>query len=344
MKILFTGMTSAHASLNQDNKTFFGMLSNIISEYFPDASVEHKAPGIDWTEKDLDKYDLVFVGIVPPTSLSANKIYGALTIIDELYDSPKLRLVLDYPQLWQFKASLNSIVKNPESLIGEFYSKRQDYSMVHNKKSLEKFSRVAANLLNGQWPTTIYPKLPWKAEEDIYSALNLQASSNFIGVNLDAFYAEDSSLDNDPYAESGTWVVDNDKTSWTNSISKAVTNPIDKMKTSKRHTDSDVYNRIKASLGALISPQERGVGTWWSYRYIQSLNAETPVVSDWRETRRIGEGWDLLAYQVEELSFNDRIILAKKQKDNYLKSISSKQEVLEAVKNLLVNIKIKEVK
>lgn len=344
MKILFTGMTSAHTTPHtSDNKTFFGMLSSLISEYFPDSSVEIKSPGINWTKKDLDKYDLVFVGIVPPTSLSANKIYGALNIIDTLYDSPKLRLVLDYPQLWQFKASLNSIVRDPESLIGSFYSKRQDYFLVNNRQSLEKFARVCGKLLSGQWPTTIYPRLPWKKDSDVYKALGLVADRNFVGLNLDSFFA----TDNEPDLFKTTnpiWAIDNDKTSWSKAISEVLTHPTTKMRPSKKHNDIDVSVLMGSSTGSLISPQDRGGGTWWSYRYMQSLNVFTPVVSDWKETHRIGESWSFLAYQVEDMTLHDRIELAKRQKDSYINSISSKQEVLEEIKNLLVNIKIKEVK
>jgi hypothetical protein len=117
MKILFTGMGSSHCK-KTDNASFFSSLADGYSEL---AEVVWSAPKITWSRADLESFDLVFLGFMPITSKSANHLYGALHVLNLLYESPKLRLVVDNPQIWQYKNSISSFRRAPEQIFTDFY-------------------------------------------------------------------------------------------------------------------------------------------------------------------------------------------------------------------------------
>ena len=111
-KILLTGMTAPQSSLksNLRNISFsYAMYSALIDAGH---EVEWVDPKIDITKKELESYDSVLVGIAPITSLSANKMYGALNIINLMWGSKKLTLLADAPNISQISTTLRSIKNN----------------------------------------------------------------------------------------------------------------------------------------------------------------------------------------------------------------------------------------
>jgi hypothetical protein len=319
MKILFTGMASHHTKPSS-NVTFFRTLSERVETF---STVEWATPSVTWTEDYLNQYDYVVVGLTPPTSLSANKVYGALHAINIMYESPKLVMVLDHPQLWQYKHGFNSIDADPLSLFTNFYSKRREFSLAKGSY-LESISGAVNKLLTKKWPKTIYPSLPWASSRNIDKLLGLCAEESLIPVNLDSFLiTEGDPLDKE--VGSG-WVSDQSKTRWLSDLSKLLTLPVGSIGSSKKLSDSDAFESIKKSFGLLMAPQERGVGIWWSYRLVQALNSGTPVLSDWKETFELGPEWSILGYDLESQTKEDIINIAKLQKESYLSNISTKKD------------------
>ena len=319
MKILFTGMASHHTKPSS-NVTFFKTLSERVETF---STIEWATPSVTWTEDYLNQYDYVVVGLTPPTSLSANKVYGALHTINVMYDSPKLVMVLDHPQLWQYKHGFNSIDSDPTSIFTNFYSKRREFSLA-KEAYVESIAEANKKLLTKKWPKTIYPSLPWGSSRNIDKLLGLCAEESLIPVNLDAFLlTKDEPLGKK--VGSG-WVSDQLKSRWLSDLSKLLTLPVGSIRSSKKLSDSDAFESIKNSFGLLMAPQERGVGVWWSYRLIQALNSNTPVLSDWKETSRLGPEWSLLGYELENQTKEDIINIAKLQKESYVSNISTKKD------------------
>jgi hypothetical protein len=318
MKILFTGMASHHTKPSS-NVTFFRTLSERVETF---ATVEWAVPSITWDESYFAEYDYVVVGLTPPTSPSANKMYGAMNVINIMYDSPKLVMVVDHPQLWQYKHSFNSIDSNPLSVFGSFYSKRKEYSLAKSKINI--ISEANNKLLTKKWPVTLYPSLPWVSSRNIDKLLGLSAKESLVPVNLDAFLLT-SSFSTDTKVGSH-WVSDRARSSWLQSLSKLLTLPVSPMSESKKLSDLDALSSINESFAVLLPPQERSVGIWWSYRLIQALNAGTPVLSDWRETQGLGPEWCLLGYDLENQTKDDIVKIAKLQKQSYTSNIPTKQE------------------
>jgi hypothetical protein len=331
MRILFTGMASSHAK-ESPNVSFFGTMVDAYREF---ADVEVLQPSIEWTEEYLNSYDAIFVGLLPPTSPSANKLYGALNVISLMAGSPKLKFVVDHPQIWQFKSSISSIAKNIDSIFTPFYRTKSEYKSAILSK--EKLSKAVDLLSSDSWPITIYPALPWKKNEVVSDFLPAISKENLIGINLDSFLLSEEFLGLSSRVDE--WVVEAANTTWANKISKLTSYPTEKVKPNIRATDADVLARISSSAGLILAAQDRGVGTWWSYRLIQALNSMTPVITEWKESQEISPSWGVLISEVEDMDSTGRLELAISQKASYLKSIPTPDEVIESLKKLIATDK-----
>jgi hypothetical protein len=328
-------MLSAHCKppTNVVNKTFFTALSSVFIDLHPEADIEFAIPSLEWDAEYFSKYDLIFIGLVPPTSLSANRVYGTLKCLDTLFDSPNVRLVLDSPQLWQYLPGFSAISKDPTYLITEFYSKRPDYRKADSYKNLISFKSVSEKFLTKQWPMTLYPRLPWHDSERL--SKYLPNASNSIQLNLDSHFLVEPKASMS--ASKAGWAVDNHGSKWAKKLRHTVSHVFNEVKLSKKFNDSDALDMISDSIGVVVPPIDRGVGTWWNYRYIQGLIAGVPVATDWTESANIGPAWSVLPYQIEDMSAESRFALARAQYESYVESIPSKPALKEFFKVVLVS-------
>lgn len=323
MKILMTGMASSHCSL-KGNVSFFSTLHSVLSEV---GDVRICEPDLSWTRADLQKYDAVIVGLTPPTALTANKIYGALHVLDLMYESPKLRLVVDGPQVWQFKNSIESFKRAPLQTFGPVHLNRKDY-----KKALEShvdsIKSVADKMEHLTWPLTYVPLLPWATETTASAALGFIPEDRLIGLNLDAFLLDRSV---NTIGRKDRWAVENMKSTWWTKVSSTLRFPSNTTSVNKRSNDEYALGLMSDSAAIAIAPQDRKVGTWWSYRYVQALNTGTPVATKWQDSSTIGPAWSVLAYQIEDLEHYERPYLADAQYKEYVAAVSTKQEILKTL-------------
>ena len=331
MKVLFTGMASSHCK-KPDNVTFFSALSDVVSEF---AEVIWDSPKLSWTEEDLNKFDLIVFGLTPPTALSANKIYGAMHVLGLMFHSPKLRLVVDSSQVWQYKNSIESVKRDVSTLFSKFYSKRYDYRRAQSEESRKYIDLAASYMGSEAWPKIYYPELPWSTKHKVQKSLGFGSLKNMIGINLDSFLllpeprgaAERPSL----------WSVTTTKGSWYRTVEQSLrATPLDLSKNSSKD-DGTTLSAIRSSLGLIVPPQERTTGTWWSYRYIQGMNSNTPIVTLWQDSQKLGKDWAYLAYQIEDMSINKRVAIAQNQLELYRTAIPTKDEIVDLLKNDMVD-------
>jgi hypothetical protein len=319
MKILMTGMSSSHCSVGK-NISFFSTLYRALSEF---ADVTICDPKLSWTRSDLQKFDAVFVGLTPPTAISANKIYGALHVLDLMYESPKLRLVVDSPQVWQYKNSIESFKKNPSQIFKSLYASRKDYSTaISSHKNVA--SSVADKMKTLSWPRTYVPTLPWNSVESLSSALRFVPADRLVAINLDSYLL--GKVDKGIIRRTH-WAVDNIKSDWWKDLSETLTTPGTSMVVGKRAVDADAEDVIASAIGVAISPQDRKAGTWWSYRYIQGLNMSVPIATYWQDLIGYHEVWTKLAYQIEDMEPYERQHLADSQYKIYESSIPDRATI-----------------
>jgi hypothetical protein len=325
-KVFLTGMSAPQASSSSNKKslTFAGVLDKVLTS--AGHEVTWASPSVYMTKESLDKFDAVLVGISPLTSVGANRVYGALSVINALKDTDKLTLFVDTPTPSQIEVSLRAVITNPETLTKSFFSYRKEYSnVIADKDLLNSVLSGAKYLYENDWATTLYPKLPWKS--DIKLAPN--AKTNLVGVNLDSHIILETDVESDRRPK---WVIDNLTTTWAKSTTAALSLPNSLMKWNKGWTDEQVAEQILRSIGAIVSPDKRD-GTYWSYRYIQAINSNTPVVTDWKESHLIGDAWNILATNIESMSQEKRDLVAMAQRESYVANIPSKQQAVEILQN-----------
>lgn len=319
MKVLMTGMASSHCAIGK-NVTFFSTLHAAISEF---AEVTISEPRLSWTRADLKNFDAVILGITPPTALSANNIYGALHVLDLMYESPKLRLVVDSPQVWQFHNSIESFKRNPSQIFNDLYSSRKNYKIAKEEK-LAVVESVADKISTLPWPKAYVPTLPWKTAKDLSTALRFLPEDKIFPLNLDSYLLvtpDDSSF------VRNNWCVDNLKNKWWVKLSETIRYEGIPMSGGSKTLDSEVLERIKKSMGAIVVPQERIASTWWSYRYIQALNTSTPVATYWEDCQSFHPSWSKLAYQIEDMHPQERGQLAQEQYRIYSEAVPDRATV-----------------
>lgn len=325
-------MTAPQASkdLNTKNFSFAGVLESVLTQN--GHAVTWEDPKLDISETFFDNYDAVLVGMGPITSLSANRMYGALNIIDILWGSSKLALFIDAPGTHQIAASLKSIDSNPTSLLKDFYSYRKGYKEVVSNLALSSRIYNAIHNLNSQkWPITIYPSLPWKSDQEVGKRLSEYAAASLVGINLDSYFIQDSPLLQE---KTEKWAVDSFNLKETQKLVKTLRYPSSLMKWNKGVTDQQVQDQIARSIGVIIAPN-KGDGSWWTYRYIQALNSLTPIYTSWLETSKIGPSWQFLAQSVEDLSAEQRLKLSITQRLEYLSCIPNKQDAIKSLETIL---------
>jgi hypothetical protein len=334
MKVLFTGMLSAHCKVPTDvsNKTFYTAFSLVFRDLYPEAEIEWKAPSLAWDEEYLSQYDFIFIGMVPPTSMSANMIYGTLKCLDTVYDWTNVRLIMDSPQLWQYAPGLSAISKDPTYLVSSFYSKRPGYKQADTYKTLSSFKRVAERLLTEKWPKVVYPELPWhdSARKSELISDHLPHVTDAFGLNLDGYFLNNKNPDYREISDA-PWSVDSFKSKWAGKLSRTVAMEFNELKLGKSFNDVHAEALLRTSIGLIVPPADRNVGTWWSYRYVQGLLSGVPVATEWTESKALGPSWAVLPYQIEDMTPAERKELAQRQleayKDNALSFSELKQKI-----------------
>jgi hypothetical protein len=323
MKILFTGMASSHCS-PIDNVSFFSTVAKAVET---SSEVVWATPKISWTKDELDSFDLIFFGFIPPTALSANKIYGAMHVLGLMFDSPKLRLIVDGHQIWQYKNSIEMVKRDISSLFSSFYSKRAEYSSAKDPSNRGYINLASKYFSSEVWPITYYPKLPWTSHEKAVASLGFGTKERFVGVSLDSIL-----INPEPYSMSTRgdfWSVDNHKSVWLKKLEPSIRRPVYPLKPGRLLTDQEAITSMRESLGLIIAPQDRGVGSWWSYRYIQALNSNTPVATNWIDAAGYSESWSHLAYQIEDMDYSQRLLVAKNQLESYQASLQNKKQTID---------------
>jgi hypothetical protein len=321
-KILITGMSAPHVSADANKRTlsFASLLIHVLTQQ--GHNVVQSDPEMSWTLDDLKGYDKILVGLSPITSLSANRTYGALKVINLLRGDSRLSFYIDAPEPTRIMSSLRAIKKKPDNLVKSFYSYRKGYTQANTPDVLKSLLETVDMLLEDEWPTTVYPTLPWTAHESVAEQLSESAQKNLKPVNLDRYVVAEQRTPDVERTEK--WVVENFSTPWTKSTIATLASPTVPMKWHKGWTDDQVADQISRGIGALISPHQNG--TWWTYRIVQCLNALTPVATDWRESGFIGSPWMQLASAIEHMSQEERTQLAKDQRDAYLEAIPTKRD------------------
>jgi hypothetical protein len=324
-KILITGMTAQQYSpaVATRSLSFAGILTQVFMKLGYD--VDFTEPSTAWDDVILSQYSHVLVGIAPPLSVTANGTYGALSIISRLSGSDKLTLFIDAPEPWKIFANIRAIEKNDHTLFKSFYAKRKGYKTVTESSSeRDRVVQAITSLGTSQWPTTLFPALPWNGNASEFAGVPENAARSMTAVYVDSLLVSNDTNFNS--ARTKRWVVENDSTKWTKDTLQTLATPSLSTREHKIRTSDDLYNAMSSSTGALVGPHGDKM-TWWSIAFSHALNASTPIATDWRASRVIGNAWDHLASGIDEMTPIDQYELAVTQKIQYIQSLLKQKDI-----------------
>lgn len=322
MKVMITGSTSPQASVKTATRTptFAALLTHsLISEGH---EVDFVEPSAEYDENFLRSYDSIFVGIAPPTSLSANRIYPAFAVASRALHLGNLMLFIDAPEPYKIQSSLKSCHLNVSDLQKNFYKMRKGY---HEFVGTPQFQAEVYDFINHlyleEWPTLLVPSFPWSSIDPVRKAL--PNTGKIVPLNFDADIISLNHITPDLEKERTYWTCDAPKTRWSAKVSRTLQHPV--FPTRGRRWDSEevTVDRIKNSVGTLISLY-RSDEVWWSPALAQSLNAGVPVATDWRHSGVLGPEWSYLASSIESMSSSERFELAISQRDFYVGAVTNK--------------------
>jgi hypothetical protein len=337
MKILITGCTAQQASTKTASRTptFSALLAKAFQDGGADVSVVE--PSVHLTIEELSEYDQVIVGIAPPTSLSANKVYPAFSIANKARKIGNLALFIDAPEPYKLQASLKSVSLNVADLTKEFYQRRKSYShLVGNPEVKADVYEFNEFLYTQEWPTTYFPSFPWSNPLAVIQSIPNISSEKLVAVNLDAQILRAPYVEPQFHILKEYWTCDSVGTKWSLSVTATLKYDVISSRASRWEKESITLERIKKSVGTLVTVY-RGNEPWWSPVLAQSLSVGVPVVTDWRSSSLIGQEWTHLASSIEEMTEDERFDLAVAQKESYLRAIPSWQETIDG---LLQTIKV----
>jgi hypothetical protein len=336
MKVMITGCTSQQSSAKAAKRTptFASLLSEMLVGI--DVDVEIKDPSIYTSLEELAQYDIVLVGIAPLTSLSANKLIPAFSVASKAQKAGNLNLFIDAPDQYKLQSSLKSCHLNMTDLQKPFYNKRRNYSDLISDSNLQKevYSFIDYLYLE-QWPKTLFPAFPWsKSTKAISKSLPNADESSLIPVVVDMKLLKAPFVSQDFSMEMEYWTCDSPKTEWSKSISKSLKYQVQPTRSSAWESEAETSMKIKKSIGTLVSVY-RGNEPWWSPALAQSLSLGKPVATDWRQTSYLGSDWSHLASSIEEMGDSERFDLAGFQKETYLKTLPTSEDVAESLLHTL---------
>jgi hypothetical protein len=335
MKILITGSTASQTS--QFGSTFSAYLKDALTSQGHEVHFIEK-PTLGLSMEKLDKYDKVLLGIAPPTSVTAYKVYPAFAIGYRAWKLGNLEMFIDAPEPHKLQASINSCRSGVSDLTKDFYSRRKSYSdfTSENKYQNEVIGFIEF-LFSRTWPKTYYPAFPW-CSIDQYQRSLLRWDSLF-PVEVDDWILRNTETHQVTQQNKDYWTADVPNSVWVKKLQKNLSADIEPLTQKRLEHQSEVLQRVAGSIGSLVSVYRQGQ-PWWSPLLAQSLQQRVPVVTDWRHTSFMGSSWTYLASSIEEMGVQERIELADFQKESYKRHIMSFEESSErlsgAVKGQIV--------
>lgn len=335
MKILITGCTAGQSSVNLMSRTvsFTSLLHNAFKDLGHEVFLTR--PHLNYSKEFLDRYDVIFVGLASPSSVSAHYSYGAFAVANKARELGKLRLIVDMPEPQKIRKTIRDFYTKTDDFYKTFYSTRTQYDLACKTENRDQISAFIDHLHNDKWEQTYIPSMPWFSNNFVTKNIPNLDEGKIITLSFDRGLV-DKSNDRVSPVLSSYWGADKLKSSWTKKTSSNLTLPIYSTRNSNYSTNGMIIDKMKNSVGTLISTYQGG-DPWWSIAISQSLIAGVPVVTEWRHTAELGAEWACLPSTIEEMSPEERRVVAQSQKDFYREAVPSYTDSLEKTARALDN-------
>lgn len=318
--MLLTGCTAQQISpaVHERVPTFAGLVHKALVEQ--GADVVWTEPVIEMDEDFVSMFDSVVVGLVSPASLAANHLYPALAVARAAHNVNNLLFLLDSPEPHKVWSGILSVVRNKGTLVKDFYARRRSFQKASSPEVYKSLQGFLETLTVEEWPSTIFPTLPWSSESRLLRHIPNLSSDKAVPLQFDR--GLDLPLPNPlvPVEQKLVWYADNSDTEWVSKLANTLTFPIETLRKDRYETSVNLAERLRGSIGTLATTYRSGE-PWWTPLISLSLLNKVPVVSDWRHTYVLGEAWRHLASSIEQMSFDEREQTAKEQFSLYIEAV-----------------------
>lgn len=326
MRVLITGSTAQQASSESHRRSanFTGLIRDELRADERN-EVHWREPSVTWDDDFLGGFDHVIVGVAPPQAMGANRIYGALSVVERMWGDKRLTLVADSPDPNLITRGLRTTLGNWESFTKPFFAYRKEYELATEPRHNARLMMSAIRLSTRKWPRTVVPGTPWTNAETVEAALPPGARGMVRTANLDHQLLtrfKDPSAGHDWRIREWAYEKSPDR-KWL--VGLALGLPVRELKPNHRvETDTAHAQQLRESVGLLIAPH-RGQA-WWTPKIAMALAQLTPVFTDWRQSRLVGAEWAGLPGTHEVRTPDEARDFASEQYVSYAASIPGPSE------------------
>jgi hypothetical protein len=324
MRCLVTGATSRQANpdasdVGKKEIAFAWLLAEALRSMGHD--VEHRNPSV---VEDLSGFDHVFVGLAPLHGLGSNRAYGVLSAVLRTWDTGKLSLFVDDPDVSKVTGGLRTMAHEPQRLVKPFFAYKLEYE-VASKPEYADWLQAGVHLLNDQqWPRLIVPAHPWFVGMDAIVKRVPQALGRTTTLDLSAYLPEVKLRETDD-ERLEQWVCEaraDDK--WLRQQQPgAPVYRIGKDGNKAKLPDTHLVNLYTRSIGVLRPPIEP-VG-WWSSRIGYARQVRAPYVTRWQDVQSLGDSYTVLPHTITAMDREGRATLADAQAAAFDNAIPTQQ-------------------
>lgn len=321
MRVLITGSTAQQCNPmnHQRAANFTGLLVELFEK--SGASVVWQEPSVSLTREDTASFDHILVGLSSPLQIGSNRLYGALSLISDLWNDPRLTLFIDAPDPNNITRGLASVARNSDALFKDFFKARKDYELVKEPKYRLKILNACGLLATKEWPVTLVPALPWSTTAQFEEDLPLGARGHVVLVSLDDILLNrfGSSATRTTKPRDCRWMAERGSNKkWLKSLE--LSNPVLSLRADYR-MDLNLYlpDRLSTATGLLHAPTRKNK-TWWSPKVAISLSQGTPVFTAWQHSISLGAEWAVLPSVYEKMPGDEQRDVAAAQVESYRKA------------------------
>ncbi len=333
MRFLLTGATSQQANpeAHKRSANFMGLIWEQLRQD-ETYHVDWREPSVHWRGDDLLRdYDHVFVGMASPLAMGANRIYGAMSVLEQLAGSSRVTIVVDSPDPDLITRGMKSVLGNWDSFTKEFFSYRREFDLAREGRTNARLRMQLMRMLSKPWPNVLAPGFPWSDATTIALTLPVDAAGRVRTVNLDhlllARYRDAGAPDRAWRLQEWAYEKSPDR-KWLPSLNLGF--PVRELKGNHRiATDPLHLAQLREATGLLVGPH-RGEA-WWTPKVAMSLSQLTPVFTDWTQSKLIGAEWAHLPGTHEVSRPEEADELAREQYVSYARSIPGPSEAKQAL-------------
>jgi len=336
MKVLITGMTPNQ--VGRPGRFALVTVASLYAEMISEAGheVDHRltTPG-----EDLTGYDVILVGLVPPSSIAARHVYNVMDVIYRAKSSGcALMFYVDDWQFYKIHGAARTKHKNPDGMFTTIKG-RTDREWAETDEGRLRVARSMEALATRPWPTTLAVAYPWGD----HSKLESMPSRNTI-------YLDPSSLCWDKLekmiqpvlrqSRERQWILASlaNHQDWVEK--QGFDWPVELIgpkQTGATRTlkEPEIVQLVAESWGTLCPPYNHAGSGWWRIRFMYTAVAGAVSIVAPGDAEKLGASFQHPVDEIESMGCDELEALAKAQYEDLRARTWTREQLIDYVDRVL---------